>query len=902
MKNHRFKRTKTVRYFAIFLVITLCLLSCIHVGGTAAADQKTKAQKDTIKFENYEYDALTIMLITTEPISEDSITADIFLKVEAVKKAPVPTSAPQASSPAETLSIPETASAQEQTSEPQKESVSEPLQTERIAETIDAPEIPEAESAEELSEAETENIETEEPDVPDLSEPEEEIFESEEPEPAEEEIPEEIPADDEYLPDNEIVELAGAAYDDTYLLEDIDLDTDELSSYCEYIEKYDYYKTIYTLDGLRGATFSLTLNVDGPASYSISSNAQDGLATFTIETVTEPSFFDLFRSRKTDTPLPDFDLADAIGSDAYNFGIIANTITLGSDLESNFATDLLNPNTQTAGVVVGRYTNIAAQMYVKELSGTNGELKLRHNSVSAVFTSEKFTKPAEEEYGLNPGTYYSSDRTKQIIDADSDTAIMQIENYVNVADMLDSISSEFDSYYSMPDSEGVIYVGYKESDNWTANTSQSDQNNRVIDTTASSDNPCIVTLDMSQISVQEGALNIQKRDGQTVIINIKNPEEKASQAWDGNYPLHRYKINGSSSTMEDGVLADSIIWNFSDYRGTISIKEICGTVVAPNATAIIGSTNRGRIFVDSFYNPGGEWHFICDNLELPEIPGEIDPEPDTTSEAVTEPDITASESDTIKESDTTQPTETSGMGGGKETESASETESITETESSTETESITETESTTETESITETESSTETESMNGDESTPAESETDPAESETDPAEETTTAPIEETASSPAEETATAAIGETDTSAEIKDPSDPAALEADEEETTEKQTEPGYYPGDDNHSNDPEDPVAPNVPSQRISTDVIRDSSPAAPGNNMMLLSSDDDLIALNAAPDPMLISLDDDIPLGAPKTGDESNPVISLFTLLASACVLIFLLFRRKPSSLDEE
>ena len=69
-----------------------------------------------------------------------------------------------------------------------------------------------------------------------------------------------------------------------------------------------------------------------------------------------------------------------------------------------------------------------------------------------------------------------------------------------------------------------------------------------------------------------------------------------------------------------------------------------------------------------------------------------------------------------------------------------------------------------------------------------------------------------------------------------------------------------------------------------------------------MLISVDDDLIALNAAPDPLLISLDDDIPLGAPKTGDESNPILSLITLLSSSCILVLLLFKKKTSTLEDE
>ena len=889
MKDCFLKRTKAIRYLAIFLVMALCIMSCIHVGGTATANQKAKAQDNQIRVRDYENDSLTLMLITDEPISdsEDGIQVEFALKIESVKKDPLPSQSsavapttPKAPSIIDSTTIGESISMPEKNTDILQESITTTLETEEsIAETTIAEtnvieletnseekelETNTEEPTEAVTEEETEEQEKtdahEEPsenlDEEDTTEAEEteDSFEEDNEEPFEEDN-EESPEKDNEEPEadeedadkssNEelvmsgITELAGAFYDNEFIPEDQIIDTYDLAPYCEYIEKYDYYRTRYTIDGLKDTTFTLSLtNLVGQYSYTIEPDAQNiekGIATFTLRTdkphtlnETEVMSFD---------PI---DIKDMLGDKAYPYGIIADRVNVYVDVESNIATNLLEPNNQTIGTSAQKYTNVAGTMYIKELADSAGALQL--HDVSVLYTGEKFIPDPS-----NSRNYTSVDEQKQIRNVGSNTVIMQSGNYVNVNNLLEDIGNTFQSYYQS-----------ETSDNVDTSTLGKDMNNSVIDTSKSTDNPAIVNLDISDLNyIQPGGLKINTAKNQTVILNVKGS---------GDFYINRYHINGiSSATSDNEELAKTVIWNFSkNYSGDISLEGgVTGIFVAPNATVYNSSaTGSGRIYAKSVSIIGGEWHFVCSDLDEPEIPEE------------TEPETTTEETTSIEE--TTSMEETSPI---EETSSMEETTSIEQTSSIEETTSTEETSSTEETTSIEETSSIEETTSTE---------ETSPME-ETSSPEETTS--IEETTIP--EEPSTEETLPEETTPEETLPGEP---------TTEKPTQPSYYPDDSDDPDEPDDPIAPNIPSQRTPTNVIRNNTPDNPVDTTMLISVDDDLIALNAAPDPLLISLDDDIPLGAPKTGDESNPILSLITLLSSSCILVLLLFKKKTSTLEDE
>lgn len=51
---------------------------------------------------------------------------------------------------------------------------------------------------------------------------------------------------------------------------------------------------------------------------------------------------------------------------------------------------------------------------------------------------------------------------------------------------------------------------------------------------------------------------------------------------------------------------------------TVNIESgIFGVLIAPKATVTINNTSSGWIVADTVTNPGGEWHFVYQNLLLP---------------------------------------------------------------------------------------------------------------------------------------------------------------------------------------------------------------------------------------------------------------------------------------------
>lgn len=385
-------------------------------------------------------------------------------------------------------------------------------------------------------------------------------------------------------------------------------------------------------------------------------------------------------------------LLDLLGS-AKPYGLFTNEFYQGNDFQSNFAANTYYVEEQSIG---SDLSSSMGTIYFKKMIATNkgNVMQLKANAADNIVVGMPFDQDESQNLIKFKNTdlsinYANCKSTKFYYDEDQD--------YLNISAGLNYIGKNADWYAKRPDSAGIEW-------------DRKDANDITLDIRNCTDPICTVTITSDEYELyQLGKLDIIKNENQMIMINV-NVLANQSQ-----FNLTRYNINHKSSTSSgyeslsgkekylDFISnADTILWNFNQYGGTINMSEVCGIVIAPFANVNIVGTCTGRVICNVFNNPDGELHFISQDVPF-ETQTDTSPVTETTTETPKETETTT---ETPKETETTTetPTETP-----KETETTTETPKETETTTETPKETETTTETPKETETTTETPKETET-------------------------------------------------------------------------------------------------------------------------------------------------------------------------------------------------
>jgi len=311
----------------------------------------------------------------------------------------------------------------------------------------------------------------------------------------------------------------------------------------------------------------------------------------------------------------------------YVYGVTANTVNVANDFESNFAADtFLVSGTKDIGTSVVKYTNAAGNIYFNHF--TEGVLQLR--AAANIVVGDEFSKS---------NTTYSFASGAQILAANASSVnVIKDADYMDVTKSITEVGDNFSAFTT-------------ESDNVVVNLS--DMNNGIINTTNSDSQIVVVNLDYNSYkNLQQGGLKITKDEDQILIMNVKNVEDTTAY-------ISRYSVNGVSTAEEVENISKTVVWNFSNYQGDISLSEFSGILIATKAYVKVDrGTSRGRVVADKFINTNGEWHFLASDIEN-ETTTEATTTEVTTTEETTEV-VTSSEttSETTKVDETTTMQET----------------------------------------------------------------------------------------------------------------------------------------------------------------------------------------------------------------------------------------------------
>ena len=312
--------------------------------------------------------------------------------------------------------------------------------------------------------------------------------------------------------------------------------------------------------------------------------------------------------------------------DAKNYGVFAESALIANDFESNIATNNLKVSgTKDIGNTVNTFTNVAGTSFIKNFE--YGVLQLR--SADNIVVGSAFTKDGDNvTFGTGSGVI-------KIANA-KNVKFFVNPNYVNVTSTLTKIATNFSQFTSTQDNTKGSVVNL------------SDMNHGIIDISKCTDQVCIVNITMAAYNnLQIGQLEITKNDEQIVIINISGDL--------AGFTLSRFSVknptstNKISSASDNNIIADTVVFNFSDYSGALNLSEVCGVVVATKANVTVTSTSRGRVMAKTFTNPNGEWHFLAKDLE-----SETETESTTQSESTTQQSTTQAATQPTTQQSTTQ--------------------------------------------------------------------------------------------------------------------------------------------------------------------------------------------------------------------------------------------------------
>ncbi len=296
-------------------------------------------------------------------------------------------------------------------------------------------------------------------------------------------------------------------------------------------------------------------------------------------------------------------LEDILGN-LYPYGIVANELDISSDLESNFATNVLYVSGHATGNAAGRMTNVGGVMYAREIRSASekwsdedwasyGDLKIR--SGNYIITGEDYKRVNDGTRQIDNQYYWWKNETGKITINDEMSKQLQI---VNDADYL-NITEEKKRVLSILNSLEI-------------DAGKEEFTDGIIDVTDFRKG--IVTVNYDITNGVNNNLTVKKNSDQLLVINAISGKNTVN---DSNM-VAKYLLSvdgGEAKATLDNMEAHKVIWNFGIYKGKLTLGDNGGVFVAPNAKITNCGTSSGYLIAGSFSNSSGEWHHWNNSLK-----------------------------------------------------------------------------------------------------------------------------------------------------------------------------------------------------------------------------------------------------------------------------------------------
>ena len=324
----------------------------------------------------------------------------------------------------------------------------------------------------------------------------------------------------------------------------------------------------------------------------VEADVSDGLVEFTLDSFSLVAFVTQEDGSVVPitevTPGLDYNYRDVLGS-AINYGITANEVHKVAHMDTTFAAS--HVTSDGGNITVGAYTGSQGSPLL--IGSITGSLSI-DGQTNTVYTTEE----AAKSITLQGGSNFQYRTEKEITD--------QIAAMLSHAKQVSHIMAAQRTYSVMK--YGTYWDGQQNVEGWYV-----DQNEKEIDLSNLPDGTYYIDGDTF---LDKNDVKIRKNPGQTVVFNLKS-EAVNLKRFEVVDSQTGQSMNSANSNGDIYPYASTVIFNMPNAK-TVNIESgIFGVLIAPNATVNIGSTSSGWIVADTVTNPGGEWHFVYQDLTKP---------------------------------------------------------------------------------------------------------------------------------------------------------------------------------------------------------------------------------------------------------------------------------------------
>ena len=276
---------------------------------------------------------------------------------------------------------------------------------------------------------------------------------------------------------------------------------------------------------------------------------------------------------------------------ASMYGIVANEMTLGGHLESNFATGKLNGNENVQACKNdGGNPGVT---YIGEYTGSNFKMNKNGNqSTVLIYTTEA----AKNNFGFNmlsessnpangisiDTSSYSSDQIKKLVSGMVSQAETRSEQLAGVnAYAFSKVASIGNSSRTINlkkngSGEGTYYINFEKGE-----------------------------------YADSKMLELILDEGQNIVFNIPDSEV--------NFQQFRITIGNktwtTSGNSDEDLICQTVIFNCPNAQKAATVSPVAGTFVVPNAVFETQSVSAGWVIADTISRIGGaEWHCVWHDM------------------------------------------------------------------------------------------------------------------------------------------------------------------------------------------------------------------------------------------------------------------------------------------------
>ena len=289
------------------------------------------------------------------------------------------------------------------------------------------------------------------------------------------------------------------------------------------------------------------------------------------------------------------------------YGIVAETASIESDMQSNIRTDFFSYPNSLHNIGSDKQYDKEQNMgeiVIGNVAGNVTQLKAEHDATTKL-TLSKALEGKFEILSNNLGyeIVYSEElaaddvqKTLEVIASCADE-LSKYDNDVSLKYLNErgEIDKNKPNTVTCPADKKVVFADVPsfdcEYDYWDQLKNQN------------------VHIYAKRFGWNPSTIKIEKAQNQVLIMNINDIGNSGVYMLDSYTAVVDQTTYQSTEVKAIDDISCNIIFNFGKYSGDIYINSsIAGMIIAPCANVIVRSTSTGQVICKNFRNPGGEWH------------------------------------------------------------------------------------------------------------------------------------------------------------------------------------------------------------------------------------------------------------------------------------------------------